>query len=260
MNIFAHAFLVICERKGYTRCYFYCLYHIKLHRKNQRYSYKNVGGKFLRPPDILLDPFFYRNTAFEHDHDFPFFHHADILDQQPHRPIVVHVEIQRIIGQQLFDSLNLGIDTLIALDFGLRKFQLFPQSSQLICLPFDYLLDPPLIPFRSFEQFDVSVDFSLDRFHLFLYGIGIQNIVFACKSVREIGHDQTHNFFSISDGNRQRTADRLFQFFFIERDRTFAKFRSVIDTAHTPPHLSIHPVSYPCPPSVSPCENRQVMV
>ena len=42
-------FCVICERKGYTRCYFYCLYHIKLHRKNQRYSYKNVGGKFLRP-------------------------------------------------------------------------------------------------------------------------------------------------------------------------------------------------------------------
>lgn len=32
-------------------------------------------------PDILLYPFLYRNTAFEHDHDFPFFHHADILDQ-----------------------------------------------------------------------------------------------------------------------------------------------------------------------------------
>ena len=73
-------------------------------------------------PDILLDPFLYRNTAFEHDHDFPVFHHADILNQQPHRPIVVHVEVQRIIGQQLFDSLNLGIDTLIALDFGLHKF------------------------------------------------------------------------------------------------------------------------------------------
>ena len=47
-------FFVICERKGYTRYYYYCLYNIKLHRKNQRYSYKNIGGKFLYPRYFTL--------------------------------------------------------------------------------------------------------------------------------------------------------------------------------------------------------------
>ena len=34
---YAVPFCVIYERKGYASYYFYCLYHIKSHRKNQRY-------------------------------------------------------------------------------------------------------------------------------------------------------------------------------------------------------------------------------
>ena len=69
---------VICERKGYTRCYYYCLYNIKLHRKNQRIHAIKISEANFFAPDILLNPFLYRNSAFEHDHDFPFLHHADI--------------------------------------------------------------------------------------------------------------------------------------------------------------------------------------
>ena len=55
---------VICERKGYTHQSLYCLYYIKLHRKNQWIHTMKISEANFFAPDILLNPFLYCNSAF----------------------------------------------------------------------------------------------------------------------------------------------------------------------------------------------------